>query len=75
MSMEEIDRLLPINKIADILQTGTDFRVGIYPAGRSKEIWKLAEEDVLSDCKGTCMLYDGENEHEISFVFETELNE
>ena len=76
MSEEEVDKLLPIKKIADILQTGTDFRIGIYPADCSHcNVWESAKEDVLSDCKGTCMLYDGENEYEINFVFEAELNE
>lgn len=74
LSEAEVDKMFPIKKIADIFTIGTEFRVGIYPADDSKKNLKLAEEDVLSECTGTCELYDGENEYEKRFTFEAEFN-
>jgi hypothetical protein len=74
LSEAEVDKMFPIKKIAELLQVGTDFRIGVYPINSDDEIFKLADEDVLSDCIGLCEIYDGENEHQISFIFETEFN-
>ena len=74
LSEEEVDKMFPIKRIAELLLVGTDFRIGVYPAYDSKENLELAEEDVLSDCVGTCELYDGENDYKVRFEFETEFN-
>lgn len=74
LSEEEADRMFPIKRITEILRDGTDFKIGVYPTDDSDEIFKLADEDVLSNCTGLCKFYDGENDYEISFEFETELN-
>lgn len=74
LSEEEVEKMFPVKRIAELLQVGTDFRIGVYPTVEGEEIFKLAEEDVLSDCTGLCEIYDGENTHEIRFEFETEFN-
>ena len=74
LSDEEVDKMFPIKRIAELLRVGTNFTIGIYPANDCKKNLKLADEDVLSDCSGLCELYDGENNYEIRFNFETEFN-
>lgn len=74
LSEEEADKMFPIKRIIELLQVGTDFRIGVYPTDDRDEIFKLAEEDILSKCTGFCELYDGENYYEIHFEFEPELN-
>ncbi len=51
MDEEEVDAMFPYNKIVNIFREGTDFVVGIYPD--NDERLDDAEEDVLSDCKGS----------------------
>lgn len=74
LSEEEVEKIFPVKRIAELLQTGTDFRIGIYPTDDNKDILKLAEEDILSNCIGMCKIYDGENTCEIRFEFEAEFN-
>jgi len=75
LSEEEVDEMFPIKRIAELLQMGTEFIVGIYPVNDSEENLKLCNEDTFSDCIGICELYDGENDYEIRFEFETEYYE
>ena len=74
MSQEEVDELFPISKIAEILQTGTDFRVGVYPVEGGEIDLALAEDDTFCKGEGLCEIYDGENEYVKNFEFEVELN-
>jgi len=74
LSEEESVNRFPVKRIAEILQTGTSFVVGVCPVG-DDDAFEEAEDDVLNNCTGSCELYDGENDCEISFEFETELNE
>lgn len=74
LSDEEVDKMFPVKRIAEILQIGTDFIIGVYSTDSDEEICKLANKDVLSNCTGLCDIYDGETEHKINFTFETELN-
>jgi hypothetical protein len=72
LSEEEVNEMFPIKRIAELLRMGTEFIVGIYPVNDSEENLILCNEDTFSDCVGTCELYDGENDYEIRFEFETE---
>lgn len=74
LSKEEADKKFPIKKIAEILQTGTNFKIGVYPVNDNEENLKLVDEDFLNSCIGICEIYDGENEHKICFEFEIELS-
>lgn len=71
---EGLNDIFPVKKIIEIFQTGTDFRVGLYPVKNTDEVFKLADEDVLDNCKGLCMIYDDEIVYEKNFTFEIELN-
>lgn len=73
LPQEEIDKIFSSKKIAEILQIGKNFRVGINIV--NEENLKLAEKDVLSDCIGICNLYDSEDNYEIHFKFEAEFNQ
>ena len=70
---DKVDEMFPIERIAKLLQIGTNFEVGIYPANDDKTNLALAKEDVLTECAGTCELYDGENEYKVRFKFRTEI--
>lgn len=69
---EDVDERFPAEKIAEILQTGTDIRIGIYPVTDSDEVIQLAYDDVVSDCRGE--IDDGVNLRKFCFGFETESN-
>lgn len=72
MPTEKVDEMFPIKKIAEILQGGTNFVIGVYPP--NDRHLESAGEDILSNCTGLCELYDGENDYKIRFEFETEFN-
>lgn len=74
LSTKEVDKVYPVNRIAEILQKGTNFRIGVYPVDDREENMKLAEEDVLSNCSGLLVLGMGDSttESRINFEFEVE---
>ena len=74
LSVKEVDEMFPINRIVEILQTGTNFRIGVYPVDNSNENMKLSEKDILINCTGQLEIYDGVKEHRIDFEFEAEYN-
>lgn len=71
---EEVSEMLPFQEITEILKTGRDFRVGVFPVNANDEILKKADLDIFSNAEGIYEFYDGENECEITFTFETEFN-
>ena len=75
LSTKEVNEVYPVNRIAEILQKGTNFRIGVYPVDDREENMKLAEEDVLSNCSGLLVLGmsgDSTTEFRINFDFEVE---
>lgn len=73
LSEEELEIIFPNTRIAEIICNADAFEVGIYPT--NNENFDLAENDVLSQCKGTFEMYVDENHYyQKDFEFETELN-
>lgn len=72
LSEEEVDERFPAGKIAELIQAGTDIRIGIYPVTDRDEVIQLAYDDVVSDCRGE--IDDGVNLHKFCFRFTTEPN-
>ena len=78
MTDEQIEKILPDERIAEIICEGSDHRIGIYPVTNGdfadEEIFDMAKDDDLSDGKGSFeMSVDGECYHK-EFEFKTELN-
>lgn len=78
MTDEQIEKIFPDERVAKIICDGSDHRIGIYPVTNGdcedEEIFEMAEDDDVSDGKGSFeMLVDGEYYHK-EFEFETELN-
>ena len=78
MTDEQIEKIFPDERVAKIICDGSDHRIGIYPVTNGdcedEEIFEMAEDDDVSDGKGSfAMLVDGEYYHK-EFEFETELN-
>lgn len=68
----QVDQMFPPSKIAELLKTGKDIRVGIYPEGPNA---KLAEEDNVVNCKGHFEICDEDGEYEVDLDdIEAELN-
>ena len=74
LSEEECDELFPVKKIAEIICNGSDHRIGIFPVKNDDKTFELAEDDELTNCEAYLEMYDGENDYEHHFIFETELN-
>ena len=75
LTKEEINAMLPQNKIAEIICNSNYFEVGIYPVDDSEDDFEQAEDDVLSNCEGFIEIYIDENHYyQKDFDFITELN-
>jgi hypothetical protein len=75
LSIEDVERIWPDKKIADIINNGRNYEIGIYPVDDSDEVFELAEEDVLTNCEGCFEMYiDKDNHYNVEFKFDTELN-
>jgi len=76
MCEEEIDDLYPNWKVAQIIDNGIEFLVGVYLVDDSDENFEYAKDDVLTDGAGYVDLFCGENndnlEKEFSFKVETD---
>lgn len=73
LSEEELAIIFPSKRIAEIVCNSNTFEVGIYPT--DNENFDLAENDVLSQCKGSFEMYVDENYHyQKDFEFGVELN-
>jgi hypothetical protein len=76
---KEINAMFPDERVAKIICESEDYEIGIYPVTNGdcddKEIFKSAEEDIVSNCKGSFeMFVDDEHYYHKDFEFETELN-
>ena len=76
---ERVEDMFPDERVAKIICESEDYEIGIYPVTNGdcddKEIFKRAENDILSGCKGSFeMFIDDENYSLKDFEFETELN-
>lgn len=69
---DELESIMPFEKIISIIENGTNYTVGIYPV--FEKDFDLAEDDELSDCHGSINIYHYGKEIKKDFVFETELN-
>ena len=76
---ERVEDIFPDERVAKIICESEDYEIGIYPVTNGdcddKEIFKSAEEDSVSNCKGSFeMFIDDEKYYQKDFEFETELN-
>ena len=76
---ERVEKMFPDERVAKIICESEDYEIGIYPVTNGdcddKEIFKSAEEDSVSNCKGSFeMFIDDEKYYQKDFEFETELN-
>lgn len=69
----EVEAMFSAEKLAELLENGSDFVVGIYPADHSNDGFKVAESDVISNTFGVLEILVGETFHQIEFPFEVEL--
>lgn len=75
LSEEEIDDILPIDKIAEIICKSDIYEVGLYPIDDENETYKHSKDDVLSNCEGSIEIYVDENHYYTKdFDFIPELN-
>ena len=75
LSDEEIERILPDKKIAEIICNSSNYDIGIYPVCDTDEVFSWAEDDELTDCDGCVEIYiDEEHYYTKDFKFDTELN-
>ena len=75
LSADDIENILPDEKIAEIICNSGYYTVGIYPDNDDAETFELAKEDVLTNCEGRVEIYiDEGNYFTKDFEFETELN-
>lgn len=74
LESEEIDSMFPITRIAKLFEHSDYYEVGVYPVNADDSTLKSAEEDVLTECKGSFEIYCGEETIAKEFIFETELN-
>ena len=74
MDEEEVNAMFPDKRIAELICNSETYEVGIYPVG-DDEVFELAEDDKLSNRKGTFEMYvDADHYYEKEFEFEVELN-
>ena len=76
---ERVEDMFPDERIAKIICESEDYEIGIYPVTNGdcddKEIFKRAEDDSVSNCKGSFeMFIDDKNYYQKDFEFETDLN-
>ena len=75
LSEEEANAILPNDRIAEIICQSNIYEVGIYPVDDGSESFEQAENDILSNCKGSLEIYVDENQYYTKdFDFTTELN-
>ena len=78
LNEEELQKLFPISKIANIIHIGTEFRVGLFPESDYENKFELAEKDILSSCEGCCDISYSSKGNNVSysktFAFEVEMN-
>lgn len=75
LSEEEVDAVFSIPRIAEIIENGYGYEIGIYPVDDRDEVFELAEKDVLSDCEASLEMYVDEDYYLVKdFKFEVELN-
>lgn len=80
LSEEEVAEKYPIEAICEAFKKAKEITVGIYPANDSNDNFKLAKEDILSNCSGKVEIWlanknDNGSLFEYRFAFETELND
>ena len=78
LTEKEVEAIFPDERVAKIICESEDYEIGIYPVTNGDcdddEIFEMAEDDDVSDCKGCFEMYvDGEH-YRKEFEFEIELN-
>ena len=73
MSEDELNEIMPDEKIAEIVCKSDNFVVGIYPFDDSDDTYELVKSDKLSYCEGVLEMYVGDKYVEKYFEFEAEL--
>lgn len=68
--IEDIEEIYSVEELLNIIQNGSDHRIGIFPADISEEGIAAAEEDKVDNGEAELMWGD----RTVSFKFETELN-
>ena len=73
MKKDEVDKILPDEKIEEIICNGIEFLVGIYPSPNTPDD-KLAivDKDVISKCEGRVEMTINGHSYEREFTFDTE---
>ena len=78
MTDEQIEKMFPDERVAKIICEGSNHRIGIYPVTNGNyddnEIFKRAEDDNVSDGKGSFEMFVDGKHYNKEFEFETELN-
>lgn len=78
MTDEEVNALFPDERVAKIICESEDYEIGIYPVTNGdcndEEIFERAEDDEVSNCKGSFEMFVDDQCYEKEFEFETELN-
>ena len=72
MDEDELESIMPFEKIISIIENGSNYVVGIFPV--FEKDFYLVEYDALSDCHGSISIYHDGKEITKEFVFETEVN-
>ena len=68
--IENIEEIYSVDELLNIIQSGRDHRIGIFPVDTSDDGIAAAEEDEVENGEAELMW----GEREIGFKFETELN-
>lgn len=75
MSKAELEKIMPNEKIVEIICKSDNYVVGIYPVDDSEETFELVKGDRLHRCEGLLEMYIDEKHFiEKRFEFEAELN-
>lgn len=78
LSDKEIDAIFPDERVAKIICESEDYEIGIYPVTNGdsddEEVFRKAEDDSLTNCKGSFEMFVDDEHYYKDFEFETELN-
>lgn len=74
LSALELDRLFPLEKVAEIIYNSETYRIGLYPVNDSEETFELAKEDTFTNCEGCIEIFNGFTVYKKQFEFEAEVN-
>ena len=77
MTDEQVGKIFPDERVAKIICESEDYEIGIYPVTSrdcNEEVFERAEDDEVSNRKGSFEMFVDDKYYYKDFEFETELN-